>query len=354
VKLLEAQPEVAPAALPETPGETPQGQPAGDPAVRACTSCGAAMEPGQDWCLQCGAAAGRLGERPGWRSAMTVLGLTLVLVAGAVAASFAALSDDRAATGPATSTGQVAQLPPAATTAPPAATATTPTTPTETGGEDLPKVDAPSSGRSPSSAPRPASPGPTGTTRSTTPAPPAPVAPSTPSTGSAPSSGSSGSDGGSGSETPARPAPEAIELADSAASVYDPYGRATATAAPGRALDGEAGTSWYVDPPAGAEQVGVGYALNLGASRGVRVVEITTPTPGFRVEIYASDEATAPPNILDTRWAHITDKSDVGEGGTTRIVLGAGTSKYQTLLLWITTPPSDGTRVRISELKVLG
>ena len=36
------------------------------------------------------------------------------------------------------------------------------------------------------------------------------------------------------------------------------------------------------------------------------------------------------------------------------IVLGAGTSKYQTLLLWITKPPADGTRVRISELKVFG
>jgi hypothetical protein len=354
VKLLEFQPEIAPGAPPEPTGETPQDQPPAEAPARVCTSCGAVMEPGQDWCLACGTAAGPLGERPGWRSAMTVLGLTLVLVAGAVAASFAALSDDRPATAPAASTGQVAQVPPpAATTAPPAASTTTTPTPTtgETTGKALPKVAPPSSGSTPPSSPKAVVPAPSATPRSVTPAP-------VPSTGSGSSgSGSTGSSGTSTDATPAPPAPEAITLADSAASVYDPYGRATATGAPGRALDGDGGTSWYVDPPPGATQVGVGYALNLGEQRGIRVVEITTPTPGFRVEVYASDEATPPPTILDTRWAHITDTSDVGtnqDGGATRIVLGAGTSKYQTLLLWITKPPSDGTRVRISELKVLG
>jgi hypothetical protein len=123
---------------------------------------------------------------------------------------------------------------------------------------------------------------------------------------------------------------------------------------PGKALDGDGATSWYVDTPAGAETVGVGYAVDVGQLRGIRAVDITTPTPGFKVEIYATDEATAPPTITDTRWAHITDKSDVGEGGTSHIVLGAGTSKYRTLLLWITQPPAQGARTRISELKVFG
>jgi hypothetical protein len=137
-------------------------------------------------------------------------------------------------------------------------------------------------------------------------------------------------------------------------SVYDPYRRATATGAPGKAVDGDGSTSWYVDTAPGAQQVGVGYAVNLGQARGIKSIDITTPTPGFRVEVYATDEAAPPPTILDTRWAHITDKSNVGEGGKTHIVLGAGTSKYRTLLLWITQPPSDGARVRISELKVFG
>jgi hypothetical protein len=100
--------------------------------------------------------------------------------------------------------------------------------------------------------------------------------------------------------------------------------------------------------------VGAGYVMNLGSARGIKSIDVTSPTPGFKLEIYATDEATPPPTITDTRWAHITDKNDVGTDGKTHIVLGAGTSKYQTLLLWITKPPSDGARVRISELKVFG
>jgi hypothetical protein len=101
--------------------------------------------------------------------------------------------------------------------------------------------------------------------------------------------------------------------------------------------------------------VNVGYAIDLRQSRGVRSIDLTTLTPGFKVEVYATDEVTPPPDILDTRWAHITDKANVGtDGATERIVLGAGTSKYRMVMLWITQPPSDGTRVRISELKIFG
>jgi hypothetical protein len=136
--------------------------------------------------------------------------------------------------------------------------------------------------------------------------------------------------------------------------VYDPYRRATATGDVGKALDGDGSTSWYADVAPGTPAVNLGYVVDVGEKRGIRAVDVTTPTPGFKVEVYASDEATPPPTILDARWAHITDKSDVGADGKTHIVLGAGSSKYQTLLLWITQPPSDGTRVRISELKVFG
>jgi hypothetical protein len=145
-----------------------------------------------------------------------------------------------------------------------------------------------------------------------------------------------------------------IDIAASAASAYDPYRRATAIGVPAKAVDGDGSTSWYVDTTPGAPQVGAGLAVNLGQARGIKSIDVTTPTPGFKLEIYATDEATPPPAITDTRWAHITDKSDVGAGGKTHIVLGAGSSKYQTLLLWITKPPAQGARVRISELKVFG
>src|SRR3954453_14008781 len=90
MKLLEAQPEIAPGAPPAPPVGTSPEDPAADPGARSCKSGGATMAPGQDWCLSCGTAAGRIGSRPGVGPAMTVFGLTALLVAGAGAASFSA------------------------------------------------------------------------------------------------------------------------------------------------------------------------------------------------------------------------------------------------------------------------
>src|SRR4051795_1052869 len=151
MKLLEAQPEIAPGAPPAPPAERPPEEPAVEPGARTCKSCGATMEPGQDWCLACGTAAGRIGTRPGARSAMTVFGLTALLLAGAVGASYAALREDQTVPpSQSAAAAQVAQAPPAATTAPPAATtppASTSTTPvpgTTTGQGTIPKVKVPS------------------------------------------------------------------------------------------------------------------------------------------------------------------------------------------------------------------
>jgi hypothetical protein len=360
MKLLEAQPEIAPGAPPAPPHDVPPETPA-DPGARTCTNCGAPMEPGQDWCLACGAAATPLDPTPGRRAAATMLGLLALLVAGAVAASYAALGEDQ--TTPPTqaqvNAAQVAQAPPATTppaaaTTPPADTTTTPDSSTSTGKSTLPKVSPPA-GTSSSATPAPT---PTPAPQTTPPAAasPAPSTPPATSTGTDTGSTSTPSQTTTGGQTtnPTPTAPIEMDLAQSAGSVYDPYRRATAVGVPGKALDHDGSTSWYVDTAPGQPQVGMGYVLNIGSAKGIKAVDITSPTPGFKVEIYATDEATPPPAITDTRWAHITDKSNVGADGKTHIVLGAGSSKYQTLLLWITKPPTSGTRVRISELKVFG
>src|ERR671932_186050 len=141
MKLLERQPEAVRDAPPEPPAEAPPEHAPSEPELRTCKSCGATMEPGQDWCLACGAAAGRLAGRPGLRSMSAVLGLTGLLVAGAVAASYAALSEDQT-------------VPPAQTAA--ATTTPAPPTPTtSTAKSKLPKVQVPSSS-SPARVPSPA------------------------------------------------------------------------------------------------------------------------------------------------------------------------------------------------------
>jgi hypothetical protein len=346
VKLLEAEPVVAPEVAPAPPRETPPEHAPDQPeAVPTCSSCGAPMQDGQDWCLTCGTAApGSLGERPGWRAASTVIALTVVLVLGAIGASYAALTgNDKPSTPPAGPAQAQVTPPPAAT--PPAATppaATTPTTPTTpsqqaTPTTKLPKVTTP---KAPTSGGSPITP----TTPSTsTPSTPA-GAPTTPPTTNPPSSA-----------TPTDTGPKPIELAGDAGTTYDPYGRAKASGKTERALDGDNATSWYVDPK-DPQQLGVGYAVNLGKLQGIREIELQTPTPGFRIEVYATDEPAVPPDILDTRWSHITNVSDVGtkDGGKQKVVLGAGTTKYRNLLLWFTQPPTDGARLRLTELQLLG
>jgi hypothetical protein len=307
------------------------------------------MEADQDWCLNCGtAAAGSLGERPGWRAASTVIALALLLVLGAVGAGYAALTGDAqkpappAAAAPQTQaqvTPPPATTPPAATTTPPAATTAPATTP-----KTLPKVKTPTTGAAQGSPVTP-TPTPTPTPTTSTPSTSTPSAAATGTT--TPTTGTT--------TTPADTGPKPIEVNGDAGTIYDPYGRVQASGETTRALDGDTTTSWYVDPK-DPQEVAVGYAVDLGKLQGVREIELQTPTAGFRVEVYATDETKLPPDILDTRWSHIKDVSNVGakDDGKQRIVLGAGTTKYRNVLLWFTQPPTDGPRLRITELNLLG
>jgi hypothetical protein len=353
VKLLEAEPVVAPEVAGQPPGESPPEQTPSPPeAVPTCASCGTPMQNGQGWCLACGTAApGSLGRRPGWRAASTVMVLTVVLVLGAIGASYAALTGDsktKAATPaptPAAPAQQAQVAPPAATTPPtePAPAQSTPSTTVKP--NKLPKIKTPTTGSATGSPITPTTSTPTASTPTT----------SAPSATPTPSATTPATPTPQGSQTPADTGPQPIELAGDAGKIYDPYGRAKASGESERALDSDPTSSWYVDPK-DAQQLGIGYAVDLGKLQGIREIELQTPTPGFRIEVYATDETQLPPDILDTRWGHITNVSNVGakDEGKQKIVLGAGTTKYRNLLLWFTEPPSDGPRLRLTELQLLG
>ncbi|WCB92004.1 hypothetical protein DSM104299_00685 [Baekduia alba] len=342
----------------ETKTDAPEGEapPEAAPATAVCPKCQAPVEPGQDWCLNCGEAqASRRVTLPGKRAAATVLALTTVLVGGAVAASYAALNDGTA-TG--TTPTQLAQAPapaPAPTAAAPAPTpdpsaaapsstlppdATTDTTPPPAASSSPPASDTPAT---PTPTPTPSS---TGSSSGT-------------ATGDDSSSKGTGKDTTADtrtSTTPAETEPVAIKLDASAAALYDPFKRDTAAGDPTKALDGDPGTSFPVTVAPGSQQIGAGLTVDLGEKRGVREVDVTTKTPGFKIEIYATDETDLPPDVLDTRWAHLKDVTGVGTDtdGKEIVSLGSGTSKYRHVLLWFTAPPTDGSTVRISELKILG
>jgi hypothetical protein len=328
------------------------------PVATSCPKCGAPVEPGQDWCLNCGEAqASRRRPLPGKRAVGTILALTGVLVVGAVAAAYAALDHES----PVSTPTQVAQVPvtPAPSSATPAPSDAAPsgavpsgTLPPSTGSTTLPPSTATS--RPPRVSSTPAVPPPTST----------PVTPpSTSGTTTTNTTSTTRSDTTSTprttTTTPTVTAPVEIRLDGSAAALYDPYRRDTAdpaSADPTKALDGDGGTSFPITVADGAQSIGAGLVIDLGKKQGVREVDVTTRTPGFKIELYATDETDLPPDITDTRWAHLKDVSDVGTDtdGKEKVDLGAGTTKYRHVLLWLTTPPTDGFTARLSEVRVFG
>ena len=322
----------------------------------ACETCGAAMARGQDWCLECGTAApGRLGARPGWRGAFTVVGLTMLLVVGAVIASYAALTTDaerKAAapssgdgapiaaqapavappaiavtpgpTGPGTTPPAVAPLVPNAGTTPPAVTPPAVTPPAAV----APPAVTPPAVTPPAVTPPPA-------VKNTPPPPPAANTPPPP---------------------PATPKAVVVKFKSDAATTYDPAKRAGAEFGPAsNAVDKKKNTVWDVIVPADGKPIGAGLLLNLGAPYALRAIKLDTPTKGFNVELYgAVDGKEIPEDILDKRWEHITDVKKVTDGKLVSL-LNKSKDKFQQLLLWVTVAgePTD-PRVALENVTVAG
>lgn len=402
---------------PPTPSDAPENRPGGAPegaaetpvvAVvetpeRPCANCAAAMEPEQDWCLECGTAApGRLGGvRPGWRAVATTLGLTLVLVGGAGAASYAALSSDPerpfvAATPPPVggATPTVAPVTPAPAEAPPppvSVPAPTATTPPSFKAVDPPTAELPKAPTvRPVAPPKVAPPAPAAepddkddeppdvplVTPPPTKASPAPkVIPikpekrpekrpeKEPKKQTATSKGTTGSTGSTGpKEAPAEPELVPIEIGADAVSFYDPLRRGVAPGNPAEAADGDTETTFEAGVPDDGKSLRIGVTVDLQQSRSVRGVAFTTITPGGAVEVYGATGDELPDSIEDTRWERLgarntvdgrdVDGSKAGDG-IERIVFPRTSSKYRWVTLWFTAPPEGTTQLGVTELELL-
>jgi len=295
--------------------------------VRACANCGAALEDDQDWCLQCGAAVpGSLdGGGPGWRSATTVLAVTAVLLLGAAAAAYAALTQP-APRKLAPKVVTVAQ-------APPITPASTPITPSTPGALGTPTTIKP--------------------VPSSTPAPKIPLTASTPksneSTGSGTGTTNSGtgeagtgtskSNTNSGGTTPAEQ-PSPILLDTNAASTYNPYGYPTSWFGdPSLAIDGETSTAWTAQVnPAVAPKMAEGLAIDLKTAQKVGSVKLITSTPGTTVQMYGANGATLPASITDPAWVALSPSLDAKKR-TTKIKLRDASKAFRFVTLWISQAP---------------
>lgn len=334
-------------ATPEVAADPPRGD---APLVApdfACETCGAEMKAGQDWCLECGTAApGRLGARPGWRSAFTVVALTLLLLVGAVLASYAALTTDAQRTAAAPSSGDGAPIPAGA----PAVTPPAVVTPGPTGpGTVPPAVTPPVAGTGapliPNGTTPPAVTPPAVTPPAVTPpavTPPANTPPPPPANTPPP--------------PPATPQAEIVKFAKGSAKTYDPAKRAGAEFGPAaNAIDASPKTVWDVSVPADGKPIGAGLLLDLGKPYALRAIKIATPTKGFNIELYgAVSNKAIPEDILDKRWEHLTDIKGVTDGKLVSL-LKKSKNKIAQLLLYITTPsePTD-PRVAVGKVTVAG
>lgn len=336
-------------AAPDAASEAPQPEVAVE---RPCPSCGAALAPDQDWCLECGAAAGdRSGGLPGWRTAAATIAACLVLASGAVAAAYAALSaseDDAppvtASATPPAAPDDLGAAPPIGTTDPGVAPPVTPPS------EEIPlPVEPPP----PADVPAPVAPPP-----SVAPiAPPPPVTP--PAAAPPPTTEPGGKDKGGPDDEGALPEREKaplvlVELEPDAGATYDPSVRPADPAPdPALALDGDPATSWSVPlvTEAQIDTPAAGLLVTLDKPIGLRRLRITPTTPGTTIEIYGATSKTPPPEITDDGWRKLATRLDVE--GRTSIPLGDGDDKVRHLLVWFSVGPVDRSpSVGVSELKL--
>jgi hypothetical protein len=332
-------PEAEQAAEQQAP-EAPQAE----APARACATCSAPLADGQDWCLECGSAQpGRLGGRPGWRAALTVLGITGILVGGAGAAAYAALSSDaqrdaRAAAPPAatpqTQAPPVVQAPPPTVETPPA--------------EDTPSVEAPDT--EDPTVPAPSDDAGDDAFSDPGPAPaPAPAPAPTPAPSGSSGSSGSGTPGGTGSDTTTETAPAepvAIELKRDAAALYDPFSRAAdSPGKPAHAVDGKEDTAFEL-PVAPDGTVRAGLTVSLPKAQTLKHLVFTAGTPGFTVEIYATKHPKIPPDVLDARWEHVANRRDADVEEKVKL-----DGRYRHVLLWFTEQPAD-SKILIPEVQL--
>jgi hypothetical protein len=327
-------------------GERPTAQSTSGPGdgTPACRNCGTPLQPGQDWCLQCGAGApGSLQSGgPSWRSATTLLLATAVLVLGAAAAGYAAL-DKSGPAKPPVHVITVAQAPAGTGAASPGGTAppatpppTTTPSPTPTGGASAPSSVKPlGTSANPPKIPL------------TAPTPKALVkAPATTKNKGSPGAGAGK---GTGESTPgsgegaggAEASQQAVLLDTNAASTYNPYSYPESEFGdPSLAIDGEAGTAWTARVnPAVAPKMAEGIVIDLKSPHKVAAIKLTS-TPGMTVQVYGANGSAPPNSITDPAWKGLSAAREVKKK-TTNIKLHDANRGFRFFVLWISKAPAS-------------
>jgi hypothetical protein len=317
----------------------PDGGPAHAPASHPCPNCGAPMEPGQEWCLQCGAATPGALERAPWRSTGLIVAVIAALALGAAAAAVAALNQQAPARRTVTSiVAQAPATPPPATTPTPA-----PTTPPASTKAPLPATSA-KPPRVPTTASTPATPAPSGSSGTGSGA-------NGESQGSAPSGG----EGGTSTEGASSSQPSALLLDTDAASTYNPYNLpASYFGDPSLTIDGDHGTSWTAQvDPATAPSMAEGLLINLKSLKKLSALELVSTSKGMVVQVYGTTEKQAPASITDPGWVALSAPLALKKTNT-RFKLRKPKQGFRLVTVWISKAPASavGTPTAPGHVKV--
>lgn len=295
--------------------------------------CAAPLQPGQDWCLQCGAGAPGSLDTSSWHAGGAILAIVAVLVLGAAAAGYAALSKGTPKARTVTTT--VAQTSPPATTTP---ATTTPIAPGTTATTPSAQAKLPSSAVKPPKIPLTAvTPTPVEkVTKSSTPQS-KPTATTT-----TPSSTSPSGTGNKGESTGEELQQSAIELDTNAAAPYNPYNYPTEWFGdPTLAIDGDTSTAWTAQVnPASAPAMAEGLLLDLKAKHKVAVLQLVTSTTGMVVRVYGANGQTVPASITDPAWVPLSSVKLVKKKRT-RFKLRDSRKAFTYITLWISKAPAS-------------
>jgi serine/threonine-protein kinase len=154
---------------------------------------------------------------------------------------------------------------------------------------------------------------------------------------------------------------EPVQLSQTAAHSYNPFGTGPENRDQLQNLvDGDPNTTWSTETyyegtlrKAG----GVGSGLYLDAAPGVaaKAIEIKTPTPGFAVQVYASNaidlsRANGDSTPLPARGWQGPVGASTYVHGRERINLNGGAPRYRYYLIWLSTLPPGMQRATISDV----
>ncbi len=322
----QASPQEPPGAQPESPGAS--APPAAE--ERVCAHCRSPLDPGQDWCLQCGAGApGSLGTASGsWHSGATVLAATAILALGAAAAAYAALSKGKAAPRVLTTTVARAPVPVAPSATTPGVPALTP--PANLGTPTTVKPALPATPVKPPKIPL------TAVTPKTTGTSSQPASGTTTNTSTTSNPATSG-----GSSASGEPQSNAILLDTNAASTYNPYGYpASDFGDPSLTIDGEPSTGWTAQVEAAvAPKMADGVLLDLKSPRRLAALVLITSTPGMTIQVYGANGPTPPTSITDPAWTKLSPAL-VEKARHLRLTLRDSKKAFRFVTLWISKAPA--------------